>query len=417
MKKGLLASRLAWAPLALAAIFSASLLVATALIQRSVNDASILVARGMGEAFAFAGFQALAGTGFPPPQEALDRFVEDHAEDGLRYVGLLSADGGRVASAGTPLGSGLVDGVTLLEDRARLVVRVPSRKLERRAARHRQNGPRRPFPRVVYEFEPLAALELQRRADNLFVIAALFSVGAFGLAAALSAALRQRETFREELEHGRRLAALGSMSAVLAHELRNPLASAKGHAQLLAESVERDAGLSPKAELVVTEVVRVERLLNDLLDFVKSGELRRETVDPGAVLTEAIASTGERGRIELPLRDPLPAATVDPRRLQQALENVLRNALEASPTGGRVVAEARVEGAELVYAVHDSGPGIPAGEEARIFEPFVTGRIQGVGLGLAITRRIVELHGGKVTARNRAEGGATFELRIPREAR
>ncbi|MFP2912717.1 sensor histidine kinase, partial [Pyxidicoccus sp. 3LFB2] len=104
---------------------------------------------------------------------------------------------------------------------------------------------------------------------------------------------------------------------------------------------------------------------------------------------------------------------LDAGRLQQALENVLRNAVQASPAGQPVEARVEQEGRALVFTVKDHGPGIPAGEEERIFEPFVTGRVRGVGLGLAITRRIVELHGGTVSARSHANGGAEFRLTVP----
>jgi two-component system sensor histidine kinase HydH len=145
---------------------------------------------------------------------------------------------------------------------------------------------------------------------------------------------------------------------------------------------------------------------------VRSGELRRADADPNDVLRAAVEATGEAS-VEaryLPSRTQWP---LDAGRLQQALENVLRNAVQASPEGQRVEARVEQEGQALVFTVKDHGPGIPAGEEERIFEPFVTGRVRGVGLGLAITRRIVELHGGTVSARSHASGGAEFRLTVP----
>jgi two-component system, NtrC family, sensor histidine kinase HydH len=301
-----------------------------------------------------------------------------------------------------------------LGGRARLVHRLRPKR--------RQEGPppddatraRRRFPRVVYEFEPLAAIDLQRQSRDLLILASLCGLAVVGLAAALSRSLRQRDVMREELESGRRLAALGSMSAVLAHELRNPLASLKGHAQLLGETVEADAKLAPKVQRIISESVRLERLLDDLLTFVKSGELRRAPADPNMVLRGAVQAAGEDA-IEARYLPTVARASLDAERLQQALENVLRNAVQASPAGIKVVAEISQQDGSLHFAVRDSGSGITAGEEERIFEPFVTGRVQGVGLGLAITRRIVELHGGSVTARNRSEGGAELLIQIPRE--
>jgi two-component system sensor histidine kinase HydH len=264
----------------------------------------------------------------------------------------------------------------------------------------------------VYEFEPLASQALQHRSRQLLVVAAISCLGILGLAIAFARALSQREHLVEQLEHGRRLAALGSMSAVLAHELRNPLASLKGHAQLLAETVEQDPKLFPRADRVVSEAVRLERLMDDLLTFVRSGELKRAPTDPDEVLRAAVESVGDPAIEASYLAHP-GRWRIDGPRLQQALENVLRNARQASPGGARIEAAVDRDDGNLVFLVKDRGPGIPPGDEDKIFEPFVTGRIRGVGLGLAITRRIVELHGGTVSARNRSEGGAEFRLVVP----
>ncbi|MDQ3262585.1 MAG: ATP-binding protein [Myxococcota bacterium] len=407
-------SRPAWAPLAVGAVVSGVLLASTWFIHLSVRDASELTARGLGEVFVLSGWQNLGGIHFPPSQEDLRIFLASHEQDGLRFVAVYSDSNTELVSAGEAHGQGMSEGLTLNGDRARLVGRIRARRPpfgRRLLGEDRGDRPRTP-PRIVYEFEPLAALELQRRSRDLFFVSALSCLGVMGLAFALSRTLGQREKMREELEHGRRLAALGSMSAVLAHELRNPLASLKGHAQLLAETVEGDQRLHPRADRVVSEAVRLERLMNDLLLFVKSGALRRAPVDPAAILRAAVETT-DPTRIDLQLPATVQTARLDPERLRQALENVLQNALQASPPGGRVTAQLRWEGGEVIFSIRDTGPGITAGEEARIFEPFVTHKIKGIGLGLAITRRIVEQHGGQILARNRETGGAEFELRLP----
>ena len=393
-----------WAPVLAAVVASGLLLAAAIFIQRGIQDASNLVARGVGQAIAVAGWEALGGSHFPPDLAALQQFLADHAEDGLRYVAVIDDSGAVTVSAGDALGSGMKEGLTLLPRRARLVGRIGPRRGTQPA-----NAPR---PHVVYEFEPVLALELQRRANELLIVAALCSIGLVALALALARSLRHRERLGEELEQGRRLAALGTMSAVLAHELRNPLTSLKGHAQLLAETVESDAGLSPKVARIVSEASRLERLTNDLLAFVKSGELHRAPVDAVQLLREAIRATAE-DRIDARVPEAPVIASLDAERLRQALENVLRNAVQASPPEGRVTAEVSRVNGELFFSVRDRGGGITPGEEERIFEPFVTGKTRGIGLGLAITRRVVELHGGTITARNADGGGAEFTLRIP----
>ena len=110
----------------------------------------------------------------------------------------------------------------------------------------------------------------------------------------------------------------------------------------------------------------------------------------------------------------MPAA-LDPQRLGQALENILRNALLASDPDGRVEASVTQAQDTLTFTVRDHGPGLPAEVAERIFEPFVTTRTRGVGRGLAVARRAVALHKGRISARNHPEGGAVFELSLPLE--
>jgi two-component system sensor histidine kinase HydH len=409
-------------PWGAAVLMCAVLLSAALFIRRSALESSSLVKRGMANVLMLAGVEAFRDSTGVPSQEAIEAFLAAHRDGGLRYVAIVE-DGKVLASAGEGSVGDLVlqqDGPQLRLDgsRAQLVHRLrrprpPAGTAEAPAVTPppEPQDPRKML-RIAYEFEPLTAQELESRSQRLLIVAMVSCVGILVLAFAFSRAQAQREALAEELERGRRLAALGTMSAVLAHELRNPLASLKGHAQLLAERVERDETLRPKVDRVVNEAVRLEQLLNDLLGFVRSGELRREDADPNDVLRAAVEATGE-SNVEARY---LPAGThwpLDAGRLQQALENVLRNAVQASPAGQRVEARVEQEGKALVFTVKDHGPGIPAGEEERIFEPFVTGRLRGVGLGLSITRRIVELHGGTVSARTHASGGAEFRLTVP----
>jgi two-component system, NtrC family, sensor histidine kinase HydH len=269
---------------------------------------------------------------------------------------------------------------------------------------------------MIYEFEPLVANQLGADARWLTLAALGASLAVIGLAVWVSRGLRARERLQAELEHRRRLAALGEMSAVLAHELRNPLASLKGHAQLLVEMLEdpgEAAAARAKAERVVGESLRLETLANDLLDYVRTGALHRAPVAPADLVAEAAAAVaGDRIDVEA---GGAPATwELDAVRLRPALVNVLQNAVQASPEGARVTATVAGDADQLRIAVRDRGAGIPAGAEAAIFEPFQTRKVRGVGLGLAIARRAVELHGGTLAARNHPEGGALFELTLPR---
>jgi two-component system sensor histidine kinase HydH len=248
-----------------------------------------------------------------------------------------------------------------------------------------------------------------------FIVAAIsVSVGAAAVAlgARLSQALRDEDALLARAAHRERLAALGQMSAVLAHELRNPLASLKGNAQLLAEALGGDEARARKAERVVTEALRLERLTNELLEFARDGALRRTRGDLGEVVRAAASQVGPPVAVQL--ADAPTEAAIDPGRLQLAVENLLRNAVESSPPEGAVTASVRAEGDRLVLEVRDHGPGIAAGEEESIFQPFFTHKSHGTGLGLAVARRIVEQHGGRVVAANHPAGGALFRVTLPR---
>jgi len=158
--------------------------------------------------------------------------------------------------------------------------------------------------------------------------------------------------------------------------------------------------------------VRIEDLSATLLDFVRSSSVERKRTDPAALLREA-ASAVDEARIDLDVEDAPESWELDPPRIRQVLQNVLQNALQASPAGEHVEASAKLDRGALLISVRDRGPGLPPGEEEKIFEAFLTKRAKGTGLGLAIARRIVELHGGTLVGRTRDEGGAEFLVRIP----
>jgi two-component system sensor histidine kinase HydH len=248
------------------------------------------------------------------------------------------------------------------------------------------------------------------RAIGAFAVIILLAV-----AAALSRDVARRAAAERRAERERRLLALGQMSAVMAHELRNPLASLKGHAQLLAEDLEAGTRAQAKAERVVREAERLERLTSDLLDFVRDGPLDRHDVRTQDLLARAIAEVpGDRVRVVADAAPP--RLNIDEPRIAAALANLVRNGVQASPDA---LVEVRVvaEGEDVRIEVSDRGPGIPPGEEEAIFEPFVTTRVRGTGLGLAVARRAVEQHGGTLVGESLPEGGARFRLFLPGASR
>jgi two-component system sensor histidine kinase HydH len=173
-----------------------------------------------------------------------------------------------------------------------------------------------------------------------------------------------------------------------------------------------DEGEHRKAERIVTEAKRLEALIADLLEFARGGKLELTPTDPGALLKSALEEVGtDAFRLRTAEIPPWP---LDADHMRRALTNLLRNAAQASPAGKKSEVGLTVRNNELAFTVRDFGPGIPAGDESRIFEPFYTTRTTGTGLGLAVARRIAELHDGRITASNHPAGGAVFEILIPR---
>ncbi len=285
----------------------------------------------------------------------------------------------------------------------------PSPRRGRRGWRGGALGP----PPFVIELTPTLSAALRDEAGRALGVGFASAAGLLIAAALLWRWVRHRDRLLGRLAHERRLAALGEMSAVLAHELRNPLASLKGNAELLVESLDGRERDRAKAVRVVTEAQRLERLTNDLLEFVRTGKIARRPASPGDVLRTAARGLGDGGQAIEIVDTGAPARwSIDPERLEQVLTNLLENAVQAGPAG-RVTATIAVEGGRLTYRVRDHGPGLPAGAPDAIFEPFHTTRVRGIGLGLAVARRLVELHGGTLTAATHPGGGAEFTVAIP----
>ncbi|MBI5500814.1 MAG: hypothetical protein HY907_11270 [Deltaproteobacteria bacterium] len=240
------------------------------------------------------------------------------------------------------------------------------------------------------------------------------------VAAAVWAAFvgRRAVRMREEASRRQHLASLGELAATVAHEIRNPLGAIKGYAQLVGESA--DPGAAQRAASTIREECeRVERTVSQVLGYARDAEPRLEAVDLRAVLDEELARHADEAarrevRIVRDYGDERVEARVDRDQLARALGNLLDNALGVSSKDGRVVVALRLARRHVEIAVGDEGPGVPAAEREAIFEPFVSRRTGGTGLGLAVVRRIAEAHGGSVAVGDRPGGGAEFVLRLPR---
>jgi signal transduction histidine kinase len=231
---------------------------------------------------------------------------------------------------------------------------------------------------------------------------------------------REREVLRAE-----QLAAVGRLAAGVAHEVRNPLTSIKMLIQTAREGEPNGTTANSlvmpteDAHVIEQEVRRIERSLQSFLDFARPPKLRRVPTELG-VLPEHVANLvrvraakqGVDVRIDRPNGPVIAEADVD--QLRQVLLNLVLNALDVMPRGGVLdIRLSRPENDRIELSVADTGPGIAADILPRLFVPFVSDKETGMGLGLSVSRRIVEDHGGTIRAYNRSEGGACFVVTLP----
>ncbi|MBP6421271.1 MAG: PAS domain-containing protein [Propionivibrio sp.] len=223
---------------------------------------------------------------------------------------------------------------------------------------------------------------------------------------------------KTELERNQRLAAMGEMAASLAHQLRTPLAAALLYTSNLGQPDVPDESRARFSEKATGQLRRLERLIQDVLLFARGESIGRDVIEAGDLLTEA-AQTVE----PLMREHGLAFATVDAcagakivgsrKALFGALVNLLENAMQATPTGGKICLSGNRRGELLAIGVRDSGPGIARETQVRIFEPFFTTKGQGTGLGLAIALGVARAHGGTIELFSEPGEGAEFVMTLP----
>jgi signal transduction histidine kinase len=246
--------------------------------------------------------------------------------------------------------------------------------------------------------------------------------------------VEQLHARHREVMHADQLAAVGQLAAGLAHELRNPLMCMK----TLVQSAKRhgDVAHFDSRDLTVLdeEISRLENLLQAFLDFARPAKTETREVDIARIVrqTASFLSRRAEGRnvtIECRLPERPLVVQVDEAQLRQVLFNLLLNALDAVQNGGVISVDARHDDDGLANVksndgsqpytrlrVADNGRGLPAHDRDRIYEPFFSTKDTGLGLGLAISQRIIDAHGGELIALDREGGGAIFEIRLPAQA-
>ncbi|MCO4746269.1 MAG: hypothetical protein KC912_15835 [Proteobacteria bacterium] len=339
-----------------------------------------------------------------PTDAGLAALVEANAHEGLQWIGLGSPRGEFTVTSGpTPDFEGQRGPVRRLKD-GHMVVFGPVNPELARAMVERGLEPEA----LAVAFVPRRAHALARRARISFGIAGLVGLLLVGAAVWFARVDAQQTLAERGLEDTRRLAKMGEMTAVLAHEIKNPLASLKGHAQLLEELLEGKPE-EERAQRVVSEAIRIQNIVQSLLEFARREQIQIAETEIGPLLesvTEVIA-----GPIDV-VCPPLSWA-VDPSLLRRAVTNLVGNARQASDE----VIDLHAETSDhwLVITVRDRGAGIDGQSIEELCEPFHTTRTRGTGLGLAIASRIAHAHAGRLDAADHPDGGAVFTLTLPGE--
>jgi signal transduction histidine kinase len=268
--------------------------------------------------------------------------------------------------------------------------------------------------RIAALYDPREARLVSRSVDKLLDLELALMLRHYQLDS------EARLVARERSAQADRVASIQTLTAGLAHQLRNPLNSAKLQLELLERRLRRavdDRKLLEPVEQVSHELVRLTRMLNEFLAFARPADLVLEPHDVATVVRASVTAAGPaaaargatlelRGAAELPAR-------VDLQKLQQVVHHLVHNAVEAVPPGGHVVVTVEGDADRVQLAVADDGPGIPVEVQRRIYEPFFTTKETGTGLGLSVVHGMVALHGGTI-ALDSSSRGTRFDVILPR---
>jgi signal transduction histidine kinase len=226
-------------------------------------------------------------------------------------------------------------------------------------------------------------------------------------------------TYREDLlsQQGRveRLATFGQLVGSIGHELRNPLSVIESSLFILKGRIGEDERAAKHINRISEQVNIANDIVSELLDMIRDRPLNRQAVRVEEVVADAASAIQwpPGVRFEQSGIAELPPLSADPGQLRQVFTNLLSNALDATSPQGEVLVTGKRDGEALELSVEDSGPGVDETIRSRLFEPLVTAKAKGIGLGLALVKRIIERHGGTIGYQPRSLGGARFVVRLP----
>lgn len=296
------------------------------------------------------------------------------------------------------------------------------------------------YPRlIIFLGLDISPFEVMRRQNRVYisilsglsllmfsasVIALVFAERARTAARLQKQAEGQIRELEEEVKRREKLAAIGSLAAGVAHEIRNPLSSIKGFATYFGERFSPESDDRKCAEIMVQEVERLNRVINDLIGLSKQGSVQLQSIEARDLLEHVmrlLSQNAHKQRVEIVIHvaKNMPAFFADRERIHQALLNLCLNSLRAMPDGGRLTLGARRGKHSVSLFVLDTGEGIPQAILPQIFDPYFTTHGSGTGLGLALVHKIIEAHHGSIVVRSRSKSeskrpsGTLFRLILP----
>ncbi|MHB8171637.1 MAG: two-component system sensor histidine kinase NtrB [Thermincolia bacterium] len=220
-----------------------------------------------------------------------------------------------------------------------------------------------------------------------------------------------------QLQAMEKYAVVGQLSAGLAHEIRNPLTSIRGFIQLL-QNKHKEGMDREYIEIIMSELDRVNNLVKEFLMLAKPAEPKQDLLSIHQLIKETVIfMEGEAILYEVDIKsdvpEDLPLVSLDSEQMKQVLINIIHNAIEAIGSKGNIEIKGVNCPKKISLIIRDDGPGIPENLLSKIFNPFVTTKAEGTGLGLAVTKRIVESHGGTIEVESQIGSGTVFIIEIP----
>jgi signal transduction histidine kinase len=233
----------------------------------------------------------------------------------------------------------------------------------------------------------------------------------------LDIAYRELKENWDRLIRAEKLAAVGEMSATVAHGIRNPLVAIGGFARRLFKNESKEGNNKKYLQIIVEEIDRLEMLLSELLSFVRPQKLHLEKIALNEVVEKSLqifAFEFEKRNVEMEKDlSPVPKLEIDSGQFNRVLQNLFNNAMDAMPEGGRLRIVTEIKDSFIRLSISDTGMGIPEEDLENVFHPFFTSKSTGTGLGLAVCNQIISIHNGHISLARNEEHGMTFNIDLP----